>query len=57
MIGGTAILLLVGVFLCGGFLEAMHPVAGKARQGGWLGGEGYYYRNSAGVRRTPDRTC
>jgi hypothetical protein len=45
VIGGTAILLLVGVFLCGGFLEAMHPVAGKAGQGGWLGGEGYYYRN------------
>ena len=44
LIGGTAILLLVGVFLCGGFLEAMHPVAGKARQGGWLGGEGYCYR-------------
>ena len=45
VIGGTAILLLVGVFLCGGFLEAMHPVAGKARPGGWLGGEGYSYRN------------
>ncbi|MDP2658688.1 MAG: hypothetical protein Q8O78_09785 [Candidatus Deferrimicrobium sp.] len=36
VMGGTAILLLVGVFLCGGFLGAMHPVAGKARQGGWL---------------------
>jgi len=44
VIGGSAILLLVGVFLCGGFLEAIHPVAGTARQGGWLGGEGYYYR-------------
>src|SRR5512140_84006 len=44
VIGGTAILLLVGVFLFGGFLEAMHPVAGKTRQGGWLGGEGYYSR-------------
>src|SRR5512140_1788100 len=36
VIGGTAILLLVGVFLFGGFLEAMHPVTGKPRQGGWL---------------------
>jgi tetratricopeptide (TPR) repeat protein len=44
VIGGMAILLLVGVFLCGGFLEAIHPVVGVARQGGWLGGEGYYYR-------------
>jgi tetratricopeptide (TPR) repeat protein len=44
VIGGTAILLLFGVFLCGGFLEAIHPVAEKARQGGWLGGEGYYSR-------------
>ncbi|MGB5196248.1 MAG: hypothetical protein WBN64_04190 [Candidatus Deferrimicrobium sp.] len=47
VIGGTAILLLVGVFLCGGFLEAMNAVAGKARPGGWLGGEGYYYRNTS----------
>ncbi len=47
VIAGTAILLLAGVFLCGGFLDAMHLVAGKARQGGWLGGEGYYYRNSS----------
>ena len=45
LIGGTAIVLLVGVYLCGGFLEAMHPMAGMARQGGWLGGEGYFYRN------------
>ena len=44
VIGGTAILLLAGVFLCGGFLEAIHPVAATARQGGWLGGEGYFYR-------------
>ncbi|MEK7365768.1 MAG: tetratricopeptide repeat protein [Candidatus Deferrimicrobiota bacterium] len=42
VIGGTAILLLFGVYLCGGFLEAIRPVAGMARQGGWLGGEGYY---------------
>ncbi|MBP2679594.1 MAG: hypothetical protein H6Q82_2659 [Deltaproteobacteria bacterium] len=47
VIGGTAILLLAGVFLCGGFLEAIHPVAGSARQGGWLGGEGYFYRGAA----------
>ena len=47
MIGGTAILLLAGVFLCGGFLEAIHPVAATARQGGWLGGEGYYYRGGS----------
>ena len=47
MIGGTAILLLAGVFLCGGFLQAIHPVAGTARQGGWLGGEGYSYRGGA----------
>ncbi|MHB8784352.1 MAG: tetratricopeptide repeat protein [Desulfobacteria bacterium] len=45
--GGTAILLLAGVFLCGGFLEAIHPVAGMAR-GGWLGGEGYYFRGGSG---------
>lgn len=45
VIGGTAILLLVGVFLCGGFLEAIHPVVGKARQGGWLGGEGYHFQD------------
>ncbi len=44
VIGGMAILLLAGVYLCGGFLEAMRPVAGVARQGGWLGGEGYLYR-------------
>ncbi len=43
VIGGTAILLLAGVFLCGGFLEAVRPVAESARQGGWLGGEGYFY--------------
>ena len=48
LIGGTAILLLAGVFLCGGFLESIRPVAGTARQGGWLGGEGYYYRGGAG---------
>ena len=50
MIGGTAILLLVGVFLCGGFLEAIHPIAGNARQGGWLGGEGYFYREAPDSR-------
>jgi len=48
VIGGTAILLLAGVFLCGGFLEAIRPVAETARQGGWLGGEGYYYRGGSG---------
>lgn len=42
LIGVTAILLLAGVFLCGGFLEAIRPLAGTTRQGGWLGGEGYY---------------
>ena len=47
VIGGVAILLLAGVFLCGGFLEAMHPVAATARNGGWLGGEGYYYRGGS----------
>lgn len=47
-IGGTAVLLLVGVFLSGGLLETIHPLAGTARQGGWLGGEGYYYRGVAG---------
>ena len=50
VIGGTAILLLVGVFLCGGFLEAIHPIAGNARQGGWLGVEGYYYRGASDSR-------
>ena len=48
VIGATAILLLLGVFLCGGFLEAVRPVAAMARQGGWLGGEGYHYRGGAG---------
>ena len=47
VIGGTSILLLAGVFLSGGFLEAVHPVAATARQGGWLGGEGYYYRGGS----------
>jgi len=47
VIGGTAIVLLAGVFLCGGFLEAMRPVAAVARQGEWLGGEGYYYQRGA----------
>jgi len=51
LIGGTAILLLVGVFLCGGFLEAIHPMEGQARQGGWLGGEGY---SSRGVSDSGD---
>lgn len=46
LIGGTAIVLLAGVFVCGGFLDAMRPVAEKARQGGWLGGEGYFYRGT-----------
>jgi hypothetical protein len=50
VIGGTAILLLVGVFLCGGFLEAIHPIAGKARQGGWLGVDGYYSREVSDSR-------
>ena len=50
VIGGTATLLLFGVFLCGGFLEAIHPMAGSARQGGWLGGEGYYYRDVSDSR-------
>jgi len=49
VIGGTAILLLAGVFLSGGFLQAIHPVAGTARQGGWLGGEGYFYRYRGGA--------
>ncbi|MGB7629901.1 MAG: tetratricopeptide repeat protein [Candidatus Deferrimicrobium sp.] len=48
VIGGTAILLLVGVFLCGGFLEAIRPLAGTTRHGGWLAGEGYYYRDGSG---------
>ena len=47
VIGGTAILLLTCLFLCGGFLQAIHPVAGMARQGGWLGGEGYSYRGGS----------
>jgi tetratricopeptide (TPR) repeat protein len=47
VIGGTAILLLFGVFLCGGFLEAIHPLAGKARQGGWLAGEGFPIRDGS----------
>ena len=47
VIGGTAILFLVGVFLCGGFLESIHPVAGTVRQGGWLGGEGHYSRGGS----------
>jgi hypothetical protein len=46
VIGGTAILLLAAVFVSGGFLQAIHPMAGTARQGGWMGGEGYSYRGS-----------
>lgn len=42
LIGGTAIFLLAGVYLCGGFLHSIQPMAGKARQGRWLGVEGYY---------------
>ncbi|MHB1012025.1 MAG: hypothetical protein ACYC37_03855 [Desulfobacteria bacterium] len=42
LIGATAILLLAGVFLCGGFLEAIRPLAETTRHGGWLGVEGYY---------------
>ncbi|MGZ8460588.1 MAG: hypothetical protein ACXWW2_09175 [Candidatus Deferrimicrobiaceae bacterium] len=47
VIGGTAVLLLFGVFLGGGFLESIHPMSGKARQGGWLGGEGYFFRGGS----------
>jgi hypothetical protein len=47
VIGGTVILLLAGVFLCGGFLQAIRPVAETARRGGWLGGEGYYYKGGS----------
>ena len=55
-IGGTAILLLAGVFLGGGFLEAVRPVAATARQGGWLGGRD----TSTAADRAPgmpDREC
>jgi hypothetical protein len=48
VIAMTAILLLAGVFLSGGFLEAIRPVAETARQGGWLGGEGYFYAGGSG---------
>jgi len=54
VIGGTAIALLLGVFLCGGFLKAIHPMEGTSWQGRWLGGEGYYSRgvsDSGGVGR------
>jgi hypothetical protein len=44
LIGGMAILLLVGLFLAGGFLESMHSISQSARQGGWLAGEGYSFR-------------
>jgi hypothetical protein len=44
VIGGTAILLLAGVLLAGGLLEAIRPVAEAAGPGGWLGGEGYSFR-------------
>jgi len=47
VIGGMAILLLAGVFLTGGLLEAIRPVAEAAGQGGWLGGEGYSFRGGA----------
>jgi len=47
VIGGTAIVLLFGVFLCGGFLEATRPIGGVARHGGWLGGEGYHSRGGS----------
>ncbi len=47
VIGGTAILLLACLFLFGGFLRTILPVANMARQGGWLGGEGYSYRGGS----------
>ena len=49
LVGGTAILLLLCVFLFGGFVGAIHPAAGAARQGGWLGGEGYHYHGGTGA--------
>jgi tetratricopeptide (TPR) repeat protein len=54
LIGGAAILLLAGVFLCGGFLEAIRPVTATARQGGWLGSEGYFYRGGSTSRDAGD---
>ena len=47
LIGGTALLLLGGVFLSGGLLDSIRPMVGTARQGGVLGGEGYFYRAGA----------
>ncbi len=52
LLGGTAILLLFGVFLCGGFLEGIRPIVGMAGHGGWLGGEGYHYKHAAGAGDT-----
>ncbi len=45
VIAGMAIVLLTGVFLSGGFLHLVRPLAGEARQGSWMGGEGYFPRN------------
>ena len=41
LVGGMSILLLVVVFLGGGFLEATHPLAKMEREGGWLGHGGW----------------
>ncbi len=49
LIGGTAILLLAGIFLCGGFFHSIQPMAGKAREGRWLGVEGYYSPGDPGA--------
>ena len=54
VIGGTAILLLFGVFLCGGFLQSIYPMAAKAHQGGWLGGEGYSTRGGPDPKDAAD---
>ncbi len=42
LIAMTAILLLAGVFLCGGVLRSIARLTGDTRHGSWLGGEGYF---------------
>ncbi|GAB4230043.1 MAG: hypothetical protein OHK0028_04350 [Deltaproteobacteria bacterium] len=45
LIGVAAIVLLGWVFLFGGALQSVQRLTGEVREGGWLGGEGYFPRH------------
>jgi len=45
VIATTAVLLLGGVYLCGGILHSVSRFSGDSREGGWLGCEGYIPRS------------